>query len=239
MPKWKGVDGPNGDPTECGAVREPWTAFKLEDRIARSVAGGDDIQCFQPCADGTVGECETGGLTYAETFSACAEYQGPSGADEKGTWVPISIETFEDFQAINDNIIQAGINGCTAGDTMTWMGLNDHLNSCLHGSGMFQDNWGNRVDFENWDPTTENVGATSPNAISENACVKCGGLSDNFGCRAVSCDMKHNYMCVRKACFHATLDRVLFINVLQKFEISKSTTKWRVQRMYQDEHVCQ
>ena len=199
MPKWKGVDGPNGDPTECGAVREPWTAFKLADRIARAAAGGDDIQCFQPCpAGGSVDECDAGS-TFEETFTKCAEYTGPDSNDAPGTWVPIAIETFQDFVDLDTQIIQAGINGCTPGQTMTWMGLNDHMNSCTHGAGMYQDIWGNRVEFENW-PDDENLAAQSPNAVSENGCVKCGG-SNSVGCRAVHCTMKHNYMCVRKVGF--------------------------------------
>ena len=196
MPKWQGVDGPNGDPLECGALREPWTAEKVDDFIERTHNGGDDVQCFQPCPAGTIGECDEG-ATFAETFTKCAEYTGPNSDEEPGTWVPISIESYWNFQEIDTKIIQASKNGCTAGETMTWMGLNDHMNSCTTGAGKFQDIWGNPVNFEDW-PDTENRASTSPNALSENGCVKCGGEADNFGCRAVRCDMKHNYMCVRK-----------------------------------------
>ena len=198
MPKWDGVDGPNGDPTECGALREPWTAEKVKDFIKRTGDdGGDDVQCFQPCPAGDINECDDG-ATFAETFTKCAEYTGPNSDEEPGTWVPISIENYGQFSDIDTKIIQGGKNGCTAGETMTWMGLNDHMNSCHYGAGKFHDIWGNQVAFENWDPDTENKASTSPNALSENACVKCGGQADNFGCRAVRCDMKHNYMCVRK-----------------------------------------
>ena len=105
MPKWQGVDGPNGDPLECGALREPWTAEKVDDFIERTHNGGDDVQCFQPCPAGIIDECDEG-ATFAETFTKCAEYTGPNSDEEPGTWVPISIESYRNFQEIDHQFIR-------------------------------------------------------------------------------------------------------------------------------------
>ena len=117
-----------------------WTTLELEDVLP-------DIQCFQPCPDGN--QCDDG-KTYLETFQLCGEYTGPSGGDPPGTWVPVSIDTYEDFQTIDTQIIQAGLNGCTAGVTMNWMGLDDQYNTCDYGLKKFHDIWGNRIKFEEW-----------------------------------------------------------------------------------------
>ena len=87
------------------------------------------------------------GETYTEVPALCGEYQGPDGNDPKGTWVPVTISEYDDFELINTNIIQAGINGCDSKSAMFWMGLDDRYNTCDYGRKIFHDYWGNQVSF--------------------------------------------------------------------------------------------
>ena len=55
------------------------------------------------------------GKTYDEVIQLCGEYTGPNGNNPPGSWVPVSIENFDQFLAIDTEIIQAEKNGCTKG----------------------------------------------------------------------------------------------------------------------------